>query len=182
MAAGLLAFPLAYFAYYFSGGPDFGARYWFPAIVPLIALSVRGLQTVAESAGTRVWLAVTALCAMTLVTYLPWRGADKYHNYRGMRADVRALAAANNFGADVVLVRGNRFPDYASAFAQNPVDLRSPQTIYAWDRDAETRASVLREYRDRRVWVIDGPSITGRSFAISAGPMAADELLKKEPK
>jgi 4-amino-4-deoxy-L-arabinose transferase-like glycosyltransferase len=179
MVALLVAFPLAYFPYYFSGGPDFGARYWFPAIIPLIALSVRGMQTVAESAGTRVWLAVTALSVMTLVTYLPWRGADKYHHYRGMLPDVRTLARTHDFGADIVLVRGNRFPDYASAFAQNPVDLRSPQTIYAWDRDAETRAAVLSAYRDRRVWMIDGPSITGRGFEVSAGPVPAEELLKQ---
>jgi hypothetical protein len=73
--------------------------------------------------------------AMTMVTYVPWRAADKYHHYRGMRADVRALAAGGRFGTDLVLVRGKRFPDYASAFAENPVDLRSHAAIYAWDRD-----------------------------------------------
>ncbi len=173
MLAALAAFPLSYFPYYFSGGPDFGARYWFPAIVPLVALSVRGMQAVAESAaGTRVWVAVGALTVMTVATYLPWRGADKYHHYRGMRADVRSLASARGFGPDLVLVRGKRFPDYASAFAENPVDLRSRQTIYAWDRDAETRAAVLREYADRRVWYVDGPSITGRGFEVVAGPEA----------
>src|SRR6185503_19959397 len=168
---------LAYFPYYFSGGPDFGARYWFPAIVPLVALTVRGMQAVAESAGTRVWLAAAALTAMTLVTYLPWRAADKYHNYRGMRADLRAIADSRAFGAD--LVRGQRFPDYASAFERNPVDLNARTAIYAWDRDAETRAAVLREYRDRRVWVVDGPSITGRGFEVSSGPVAALDLLRE---
>lgn len=178
MFAALLAFPLAYFPYYFSGGPDFGARYWFPAIIPLVVLSIRGMQSIAELANMKVWVAVAALCLMTLGTYVPWRAADKYHHYRGMRADVRELAAERGFGADLVLVRGKRFPDYASAFAENPIDLQSEATIYAWDRDLETRAAVLREYADRRVWIIDGPSVTGEGFEVTAGPVAASDLLK----
>ena len=177
MIAPALMFPAAYFAYYFSGGPDFGARYWFPIIVPLIALTARGLDAAARSAGPRVWIAAASLSVLALVLFVPWRAADKYYHFRGMRADVRTIAAVHGFGDDLVLVRGKRFPDYASAFVENPIDLRGPGTIYAWDRDADTRAAVLRAYADRRVWILDGPTLTGGGFRVSAGPLPAAALL-----
>jgi hypothetical protein len=174
----VLGFALAYFPYYFSGGPDFGARYWFPGIVALVGLTVRAADVLAERWGPRPWVAIAAMTAMTMVTYVPWRAADKYYHYRGMRADVRTLAADGRFGTDLVLVRGKRFPDYASAFAENPVDLKSRATIYAWDRDPETRAAVLHAYRERRVWILEGPSITGAGYRIAAGPIDPAVLLE----
>jgi 4-amino-4-deoxy-L-arabinose transferase-like glycosyltransferase len=177
MMAAVLGFGLAYFPYYFSGGPDFGARYWFPVIVPLVALTVRGIFMLERRTGARVRTAAMVMCLMTLVTYVPWRAADKYHNYRGMTPGVRQLAEEHRFGADLVLVAGKRFPDYASAFASNPVNLRDAVPIYAWDRDPETRTAVLRQYPDRRVWLVNGPSLTGRGYEIAAGPISARALL-----
>ena len=173
LMAVVIAFGLAYFPYYFSGGPDFGARYWFPAIVPLVALSARGIDAMSLATHGRAWIAVGALSVMSLAIYVPWRAVDKYHHYRGIRADVRTLAAQQGFGADLILVRGRRFPDYAAAFVENPVDLQGRAAVYAWDRDAETRAAVLQAYPDRRVWLVDGPSVTGGGFRIAAGPLAA---------
>jgi len=143
-----------------------------------VALSARGMTSLAQSTGTRVSVAVGALIVMTVVTYVPWRAADKYHHYRGMRADIRALAAERRFGADLILITGKRSPDYASAFALNPVDLRSEVPIYAWDRDAATRAAVLSEYAGRRVWFVNGPSVTGRGFEVASGPVSAADLLR----
>jgi hypothetical protein len=177
MIAGSLVVVAAYFFYYFSGGPDFGARYWFPIVVPLVALTARGIEAMERTAGARVPLAVCALTAMSLVTFIPWRAIDKYANFRGMRADVRALAAQHHFDRDLVLVRGARMPDYASAFVENPIDLHSDRTIYAWDRNADVRAAALRAYPDRRVWLIDGPSITGSGYRVVAGPMPAATLV-----
>ena len=176
MIAGSLMVVGAYFFYYFSGGPDFGARYWFPMVVPLVALTARGIEAMERTAGARVPVAVCALTAMALVNFLPWRALDKYPNFRGMRADVRALATKHRFDGDLVLVRGNRTPDYASAFVENPIDLNSDRTVFAWDRNAEVRAATLRAYPDRQVWLIDGPSITGSGFRVVAGPMPAAAL------
>ena len=38
-----------FFFYWYSGGPDFGARYWYLILVPLVVLSVRGLQALQGS-------------------------------------------------------------------------------------------------------------------------------------
>ena len=176
MLAIIGAVVLAYFFYYFSGGPDFGARYWFVIVVPLVALTVRGIQVIEPLGGARVGFAVVGLMALTLVNFVPWRAIDKYHHFRGMRADVRALASEQHFGRDLVLVRGDRFPDYESAATYNPIDLAGPATVYAWDRDPSTRAEILRAYPDRRVWLVDGPSVTGSGFRIVEGPLSATAL------
>ncbi len=177
----------AYFFYYFSGGPDFGARYWYLMIVPLVVLTVRGMEVLSKKlgegaagggiGGPRVQVAVLTLCAWAVVTYLPWRALDKYHHYWGMRPDVPRLAAEHGFGRSLVLIRGAAsHPDFAAAAIYNPLDWHAPQPIYAWDRSPAARAGLLAAYPDRPVWLVDGPSITGGSYRVAAGPLAADEL------
>lgn len=164
-----------YFFYYFSGGPDFGARYWFPVIVPLVALSARGLARLERMAGPRAALGIMVMTALALAIFVPWRAVDKYHWYRGMRPDVRELAAAHGFGRDLVLVTGSRFPDFASAAAENPVDLTGPAPVYAWNRSPDVQAALLRAFADRRVWIVEGPSVTHDGFRVAAGPLTPAE-------
>lgn len=162
---------VTYFFYYFSGGPDFGARYWFVMVVPLVALTARGIQALESVAGARVGVAVAGLMAMSVINFVPWRAIDKYVDFRGMRADVRTLAVEHGWTDDLVLIRGKRDPDYASAVGLNPIDLTSPATIYAWDRNAAVRAATLRAYPNRRVWLVDGPTITGSKYRVVRGPV-----------
>jgi len=171
---------VAHFFYYFSGGPDFGARYWFLIIVPCIALSVRGLQVLAESIGDRGlgWfrplVLVSALALCTLVNYFPWRAVDKYYHYLNMRPDVRDLASKHGFGKSLVLIQGDEQPDYASAAAYNPVDIRGAEApVYAWDRTPGTTAQLLHAYSNRPVWIVRGPTRTREGYRILAGPLAA---------
>jgi hypothetical protein len=167
---------LAYAPYWTNGGPDFGARYWFLILIPCLALSARGLEWLETNTGTRAIAAVAALCALTLIVYIPWRAVDKYHNYLRMRADVRELAGQYRFGRSLVLVRGERFPDYASAAIYNPLDLQADAPIYVWDRNAAVRAKILGLYSDRPVWVLEGPTITGSGFRVVEGPLRAGTI------
>ncbi len=180
MISVIVAVFVAHFFYYFSGGPDFGARYWFLIIVPCIALSVRGLQVLAESTERHGvgWFAplvlVSTLCFCTLVNYFPWRAVDKYYHYLNMRPDVRELAKEHGFGKSLVLIQGEEHPDYASAAAYNPVDIRGADApVYAWDRTPDTTARLLKAYPDRPVWILRGPTRTGKGYQILAGPLAA---------
>jgi 4-amino-4-deoxy-L-arabinose transferase-like glycosyltransferase len=169
-----------HFFYYFSGGPDFGARYWYLMLVPLVVFTAGGLwrlQELAPAAEGRLLTGLVALCAMALINYFPWRAVDKYHHYEQMRPDVRELAEQLDFGPALVLVRGDRHPDYASAAAYNPLNLRAPTTIYAWDRNPEVRRQVIAAYRDRRVWILEGPTRTGAGYRVVAGPFSAQEAL-----
>ena len=193
MLIAILAIVAAHALYWFSGGPDFGARYWYLIIVPCCVVVARGILVLAERLGpatseraaapgdarVRVLLAAGALCLAALITFVPWRAADKYFHYRGMRPDIRRLANEHDFGPDLVLVRGRRFPDYASAAAYNPIDLRSDHTIYAWDRSPEVRAAVLEAYPDRWVWIVAGPSVTGDGYEVERGPVRATELRER---
>jgi len=167
-----------HFFYYFSGGPDFGARYWFLMIVPLIVLTVRGIESLADKlngishdAKNRLYLTVGALTILTICVFIPWRAVDKYHNFRGMMPDVRELASEFNFGRSLVLIQGNKHPDYDSAFVYNSDDLMGDGPVYAWDRDAETREKLLKAYADRPVWIVKGPSMNGGSYGVAAGPL-----------
>lgn len=177
----------AYFFYYFSGGPDFGARYWYLMIVPLVVLSVRGWQVLgdklapgaadATGGAARATVAVLALCAIAVVAYIPWRAIDKYHHFWGVRPDIPRLAAAYEFGRSLVLVRGSvSHPDFVAAAIYNPLDPNAPQPIYAWDRDPSVRARLLAAYADRPVWLVDGPSVTGAGFRVVAGPLSPGEV------
>ncbi len=164
--------------YYFAGGPDFGARYWYTVLVPCVWLAQFGLQGLEERLDPpRARLAVLLLCLSALLTFVPWRAADKYSGYRGMRPDVRDLARSQDFGRSLVLVRGNRHPDYASAAVYNPPDWDARAPIYAWDRDPEVRLEVLKRYADRPVWILEGPSVTGAGFRVAGGPLSAAEVL-----
>lgn len=170
--------------YWFSGGPDFGARYWFLTFLPGILLSVRGFEILSNRLGDesqkRALLAVGALVVASTAVFVPWRAVDKYHNYRLMRADVRRLAEEHDFGKSLVLVRGNRHPDYASSVTYNPVDFSDPVPIYAWDQDRpDLRALAVEAYPDRPVWIVDGPSVTGRGFEVRAGPLRGLDAVER---
>lgn len=175
----------AYFANYFSGGPDFGARYWYLALPALIALTARGIHTfdtitgLAQRKGT-VMAVIASLIAV--VVFVPWRATDKYHGFRGMRPDVRALAAAHGFGRAIVVVNGKNAPDYASAATYNPLDWTAPVPLYAWNRDAATIADLRAAFPDRPLWILDGPSRTGAGYQVLAGPIAPGAPLPFVPR
>ncbi len=181
MMALIAATFIAHFFYWFSGGPDFGARYWYLMLIPCVVLSVRGLQVIEERGailfhGQRPILIVMALSLIALINFFPWRAIDKYYHYLEMRPDIRTMAREHNFGRSLVLIRGSLFPEYSSAAVYNPLDLNADAPIYAWDKNPEVRARTLKSYPDRPVWIIDGPSITGGGFRVSSGPVSAGSL------
>lgn len=165
--------------YWFAGGPDFGARYWYLIVLPCLVLASRAIVDLAalERGGGRVWAGSAALIVAAVLVFVPWRAIDKYHHYRLMRPDVRELAREHDFGDALVLIRGDRHPDFASAGAYNPLDLRGGGPIYAWDRDPDVRAEVLAAYPEKPVWVLDGPTRTQGGYAVVAGPISDRSLL-----
>lgn len=169
--------------YWFSGGPDFAARYWYPMLLPLILLTARGVKRAvhfveeAGAGGTRVYFGVAALVLSSFVTFVPWRALDKYYHYRGMEPGISSLVPRDLLGKGLVLVRGARAPDYASASVYNPLDLSGNEPIFVWDRTPEVRSEALKVYADRAVWFVDGPTITGRGYEIAGGPMSTSKAL-----
>ena len=181
----------AHFFYWFSGGPDFGARYWFLMILPCIVMTIRGFQILSgkftrdpgESTfpKTRLLAMVAAMCLLTMTNFVPWRAVDKYYHYLQMRPDIRSLAEKSNFGKSLVLIRGEEFPDFASAAIYNPLDLRADQPVYAFDKNNDVRAKLLQAYSDRPIWIVNGPSVTKEGYKIVEGPISAQQALTFAP-
>ena len=186
MIAVILLNAAAYFFYYFSGGSDFGARYWYFMIIPLVVLTIRGIQNLSTPAdnrikqpteSTRLLIGVLLLSMIALINFYPWRAIDKYHRYLQMRPDVRTIANQDQFAGGLVLIQGNAFPDFASAAAYNPIDFREGSVIFAWDGDRERRKLLAEAYPDRQVWVFAGPSLTGSGYHLVEGPFPAKLLV-----
>jgi hypothetical protein len=169
-----------YSLYWFSGGPDFGARYWFLVIVPGIVLCAQGLRWLSDRLGSGGWraeAAALALCAVAVINFLPWRSLDKYRHYLNMRADVREMARTRDWRAALVFIRGASFPDYSAAVPHNPLDLAEGGVIFAWDKDEPTLHRVLKAFPDREVWILRGPSLTKKGYEVERGPVSPAELL-----
>jgi hypothetical protein len=183
MLALLLMFMAGYSLFWFSGGPDLGARYWYPLLVPFAVLTVRGAQMVAAAtsragacrqAGARVGAVVVALSVAAAVTMLPWRALTKHYRYRGISGEARALAETHGFGRALVFVRVTERSDYQSAFNLNPRTLDEDGAVYALDAGPAPAAAVVRQMADRPVWVIGRPPSAGprAPWAVLAGPLA----------
>ncbi len=170
----------AYSLYWYHGGPDFGARYWFLTIIPLVALTVRGIEFVSskidagKANNPRVLLAAATLCAISLLNFFPWRANDKYFHYLGMQPDISQLARDNNFGRSLIIIRGAEHPDYQSAWIDNPVNFDGDAPVFANDKSLEIRARLWNAYADRPLWIVDGPSLTGSGYKIIRGPIYAN--------
>jgi 4-amino-4-deoxy-L-arabinose transferase-like glycosyltransferase len=169
--------------YYFSGGPDFGARYWFLVIVPCIALSARGLERLGARLGGeapgRVLAGTGVLVLLTLLLLVPWRAVDKYRHYRRMRPEARQLASDPALQGGILLVRGVRHPDFASAVVYNPLTLEGREPVFAWDRGASTRRELVTAFPERTFYVVDGPTRTGDGYLLVAGPLTGAQLLAR---
>jgi hypothetical protein len=171
--------------YWFNGGPDYGARYWFLILLPMIALTVRGACHVGsrlpgrQAGMTQVVTGMLALSIAGMATFMPWRAIDKYFHYNNMRPDIRQLAQTHDFSNSLVLVSGTRFDDYMSAAVYNAPEIGTGPVIYAWDRDAATRNALLAAFSKREVWLVDGPTVTGAGFRVVAGPLSVAEMLQR---
>jgi hypothetical protein len=179
MLVAFFVFPAAYALYWYSGGPDFGPRYWYVIVIPAVAISVRGLECLARTlesrlpdAGPRLISGVVVLCALTLLLYIPWRCEDKYRGYLRMAPDIQDLARRERFGRSLVFIRGEEHPDYASAATYNPLDINADKPIYVRERTPDVNQKVIETFRDRSVWVVAGPSVTGGRFAVASRPVA----------
>jgi hypothetical protein len=159
--------------YWFSGGPDFGGRYWYLMVVPLTVLTVRAAEELSDRMAVgpdRVFTGILLLAGASALVFLPWRSTNKYYHYRGMQPGIRALAREKSMTNALVLVQGRRHPDAASAIVYNPVSFRDSVPLFAWDRTPAVRDSLFTLFPDRDVWVVKGPTETGAGYQVVEGP------------
>lgn len=180
MAVTIVTVVVLHSAFWFSGGPDFGARYWYLLIVPCTVLAARALTTLdtgtASAPAARTAVAAAVLCLSALSLYVPWRAGDKYLHYRDVRADPVRMKKDPAYQNALILVSGRRHPEWAAAALANEVPIgQSASPVFAWDRDPETRRAVLDAFPTRSVWLLRGPLETGRGFEVIRGPVSPAE-------
>jgi 4-amino-4-deoxy-L-arabinose transferase-like glycosyltransferase len=170
----VLATPLAYSTYWFGGGPDHGARYWYLTLVPLLVFTARGAEVMAARAtptsGGPVAPAMLALAAVvSLLAFMPWRATGKYPGYRGVTAEPARLALRHQVRDAVVFIRSPERAHYQSAFNLNPRQLSDPGTVYARYLDEASRGRVMAAFPGRASWVFSNDDTPGGGWSV-AGP------------
>lgn len=170
--------------YWFGGGPDIGARYWYQTLVPLALLTVRGIQETArrlrissggsgrESRGARPRLGafVATAVAVGALTVVPWRALGKYHDYRGMNDHVERLVEDRGITDALVIVRETSEFDYPRAFILNPPTLASDGNIYARELESRAREVLERHFPDREIWTIEGSPDPSVPYRVVSSP------------
>ena len=154
---------LGHSVYWFSGGPDLGARYWYTALVPLLLLTVRGIQVLASGGDgaydraryRRVCAATAAAVLCACVTFVPWRAWDKYYRYRDIGLEGSLMVTNDAAPGSTVLMRTDRSSDFEAVFNMNPVDFRSEQTVVARDAGSDTLAALRAVYPERSIYLIE---------------------------
>jgi hypothetical protein len=186
MACVALLTVAAYVPNYYSGGPDFGARYWFPMMLPLVVLTARGFEEAATRLGSLGDARVAVIGAVTMLgslgVFVPWRSIDKYYHYLGMRPDARDMSTDPSLAGSLVLVRGRELPDYLSAAIYNPLDLNGKQPVFAHDVDAVVRHDVLTAFADRPLLIVEGPSLTNDGYRVVERAASARAYLSRGTK
>lgn len=165
----LLAFAGTFIAavscYWFSGGPDFGARYWMVLFLPLVYWSARGVATLASMArdrwgdalaGPRMAVVVALLIGLSLVTFNTWRAAARYVDYRGGHGDYLELLEAGRFGNALVLIEYVNAYDFGAAFCLNHPMHDAEHPVFAKSLGEESNSRLRAAFEGRPVLHVRG--------------------------
>lgn len=162
--------------YWFNGGPDFGARYWYLAFVPLVVWTLRGMKCASAACEhpARVGVLVATAGAAAVLVWLPWRALDKYRDYRGVRPSLVAAAPLEQLDNALVLVAGRRHPEFAQAALLNRFEDPRSTVSFAWLRDESTVDALIAAYPARSVYCLRGSELSGPLDAGTVRKLAAE--------
>lgn len=157
---------------YWYSGADVGPRYWFQCLPAFVIFSIVGASALAERLGAARRSVSVLLVAASLAgspQLIAWRSTNKYHDHRGVVADVRDLWRAGAFDHAIVLVRSANGPaeysEYASAFPLNSLPVGNGP-VFARDPDSAALERLRMAFPERPIIVLEAPSVTGSGFEI----------------
>ncbi len=163
----LLVLAGAYSCYWFSGGPDYGARYWYLMLVPVLWLSARGLQTIVDW-GQQRWPdgrfrarahgCLLLCCAISVVVFLPWRVVGRYDGYRGFHREYLEQVEDGVHGGALIFVRSPTAPEYGSAMLANDPALPGDRPVFVRYRSEAENAATEAAFPGRTVVIVGRPS------------------------
>lgn len=141
----------ALFFYWFTGTFYLGPRYWHTALLPALALAAAGIETVRdrlpEQHRGRLHCVILLLCAVSVVSFTPWRGVSKYNGYGGYTGDIRRQAAGLGNALVFVSTQG----DIGSALYLNDPFLPEGKPIFLRDMGPEQNADIIAAFPGREV-------------------------------
>jgi hypothetical protein len=112
--------------------------------------------------------AVVLLASQTILVFVPWRSTDKYHRYFNTGPLVREAIESGSWPPGVYLIEGANQPDYAAAMIYGSPALGTGEHVFAYDSLANSAARLREAYPDRRLFRVQGPSITGDVYRVRA--------------
>ena len=169
MPSVVLVVLMGYTLYWYSAA-DFGPRYWSQMIVPLAALTAHAAYTLPRPPHLKTIVLLASLVGMPAVVVV--RAVTKYNDYRGMTRDLEVLAREEGFGDELVLIRGDVFSDYSPGLLLNPPHLQGRGPLYFRYVDGAQLQELTARFPDRRVRIVDGPSLTGGApRMVESGPI-----------
>jgi hypothetical protein len=171
-----IAWSLAMFSlYWFNGGTDYGPRYWYATLFPLVLLTVRGLDTLVatidqwvpdRSVGARAGLLIALLACSGVVVFGSWRVVGKYIDYRHKNPLVLEYLESGTFGErGLVVVDAVGKMEYA-ALELNDLIPGEHGPVFARDLGPETTAALMKAFPDRPVYRLILRAPMGRKTAI----------------
>ena len=170
---------VGYSLYWFSGGPDFGPRYWYLMILPLVLLAsaairdvVSGLESLGASplaARKGVRAAAFLAIGFGVMVFVPWRVVAKYREYRGWHADYAQIAAEPASAGKLFVVKtagdGDDADWLSARFLNSPFCGRSDspreraRPVFVRDLGEDSLAVLRRAFPDRPVERLQGRSM-----------------------
>jgi hypothetical protein len=162
---------LGYSLYWFSGGPDYGPRYWYLMFAPCASLSAAALAApvfprseddaaATDGARARLHASVVVCVVFACAVFTPWRATTKYREYRGFHGDYARLSATPDLRGALVLVEtgGDGFDTewYSARHLNDPFfDSDDPRSkdrpFFARDLGPESLAKLKAAMPERRV-------------------------------
>ncbi len=152
--------PAGYSLYWFSGGPDHGARYWYPLLVPFLLFTARSIERLHAMwrrpdtlpfVRPMVGVAVLAAC----LTFVPWRATTKYFRYREVGADLSQEVSRRGIQHALVFVHAPERETYQAGFNYNSPRLDGPDNVYARLLDVQSRERLTAHFADRDWWIAE---------------------------
>lgn len=139
------------FFYWFTGTFYLGPRYWHTALLPILVLSAAGVEAIndrlPERHRGRLQCVILLLCAVSVVSFTPWRGVSKYNGYGGYTGDIRRQAAGLGNALVFVSTQG----DIGSALYLNDPFLPEGKPIFLRDMGPEQNADIIAAFPGRDV-------------------------------
>jgi len=153
MAAIALLIIGIHFFYWFNAAFYIGPRYWYGAFLPIILLSVAGIDALIERFAphnpARVISAVVFLSIFGATIFTSWRATEKYAQRSTDGRQLASLARVKGYDDALLLIADRQLAE--DAMIMNDPFFRSGTPIFAYAPTPQAASALVSAFPDRRV-------------------------------